>query len=278
MSILTLRLSRQLERLMVNNTRRILQQHRRRTNYSRSNISNDSQYASTRDWQRVECRESSRNIHDIVNLIDVSEIKSDTKCPICMDDLWPESYKVDFLNQPEGSGHLPAKPVVCDHSFHLDCLKQWIATNPICPLCREPMVILTGYQPDTEGSRIVINNSPNSLPGFECSTIVIRFEIVGGVQGILQPLPGEKFQDFVFETYLPNNSEGKEVLRLLKIAWDRKLLFRIGYNPQTKKYDKVILNGLEMKTRRDGGMISNGYPDVSYMSRLKSDLGELSIR
>ena len=43
------------------------------------------------------------------------------KCSICLDQM------------------LPSMPVIrtpCDHSFHQGCLMEWVAIQPVCPLCR----------------------------------------------------------------------------------------------------------------------------------------------
>jgi len=232
------------------------------------------------DCGRVECRKSSARLQDILFIMDVDVLPSGAACSICLESLWPESYTTERASVPPGTDHLPVRPRPCeDHIFHMGCIKEWLTANPICPLCRKPLIHVTGYQPQTEGSNMSVVSDPTPLPGNEsCGTLVITFTVAGGAQSLHDPLPGECFAPFTFQTFLPDNSEGEEVARLLRVAWNRQLLFRIGWNPTTSRNDAVVINGIEMKARRRGGIAGNGYPDVSYMSRLKADLGELSVR
>ena len=222
---------------------------------------------------------SSRKLEDLVELVPPNQLPADAKCSICMDALWEDRYTADFTSQPEGVAHLPTKPRICaDHVFHMGCLKQWLKANPSCPLCRCQLVVLTGYQPQTEGSTMTVDRDAAPLPGCEPGgTLVVRFFVADGVQDLDCPLPGERFAALRFVTYLPDNPEGVEVVRLLAIAWNRRLLFRIGFNPATGRMDRLVLNGLELKTQRTGGLLAGGYPDASYLSRLKADLREVGV-
>jgi deltex-like protein len=237
------------------------------------------------DLYQTECRVSSKKLEDLVVIVTANEIPLDkdgayAQCSICMEELWRLKYQQDFSSQPDGVGHLPVKPKACaDHYFHLDCLKEWLKTSVTCPLCRTQLVQITGYQPMPSGAAMTVQEELDSLPGHEThSTLAVHFAIPSGVQDLDFPLPGERFESFKFVTYLPNNSEGQNVLRMLGLAWNRRLLFRIGYNQVSKRLDKIVLNGLELKTNRVGGVTGNGFPDVSYMSRLKSDLREIGIQ
>lgn len=227
---------------------------------------------------------SSRKLEDLVEIVTPSTIQVQAdgtfpRCPICMEAIWEEKYTQDFRSEPEGMDHLPTRPKLCaDHMFHMGCLKHWLKTNPSCPLCRTQLVVLTGYQPQTEGSTMDVVQDSVSLPGFEpAGTLCVRFFVAAGFQDLDCPLPGERFSAFQFTTFLPDNSEGQELVRLLSVAWTRRLLFRIGMNPATGRMDILTPNGIEMKTRRLGGIMAGGYPDASYMSRLKSDLREVGV-
>lgn len=232
----------------------------------------------------TECRMSSRKFEDLVELVSAHQLTCDetqhyAKCSICMEELWLAEYTEDFTREPEGTDHLPVRPRICpDHVFHMACLKAWLQTNPSCPLCRSQLIVLTGYQPMPDGSTMTVTEDTTALPGHEtCGTLVVTFVIASGVQDLYSPLPGERFPEYRMVTFLPNNSEGQEVVRLLTVAWNRRLLFRIGLNPETGRMDRIVINGFELKTSRHGGILGQGYPDVSYMSRLKCDLKQVGI-
>lgn len=222
---------------------------------------------------------SSRKLEDLVEVVEPSALPADAQCSICMDALWDAKYTEDFRTQPEGTAHMPTRPRVCaDHVFHLGCLRTWLKDKPSCPLCRQQLVVLTGYQPQTEGSEMTVLRDPRPLPDHAGSgTLVVQFFVAAGVQDLDCPLPGEPFGALRFTTYLPDNPEGEEVVRLLRLAWNRRLLFRMGMNPATGRVDRLVLNGFELKTQRTGGFAGNGYPDPSYLSRLKSDLREVGV-
>lgn len=252
----------------------------RRRNRRVSRVEPSRETIGTSDWARVECRVSSQKTEDLLDLLNVTDIDTTDTCSICLDLLWPKEFSENPLEQPEGSDHLPVRPKQCeDHHFHLGCIKEWVCTNPVCPLCRKTLIVITGYQPNTDGSKMTTQILPTHLPGHDnCGTISIQFVIKGGIQTMSDPLPGDHFPDYNFNTYLPDNGEGRELLRLLELAWNRGLLFRIGYSLETKKTNRIIPNGIEMKIRTDGGIQNRGYPDVSYMSRLKSDLLEIGVK
>ncbi len=72
--------------------------------------------------------------------------------------------------------------------------------------------------------------------------------------------------------YLPTDSEGLHIMKLLYLAFERRLLFRV--NPITLRLEP---NGLELKERTDGGAIRMGYPDESYYYRIKEVLKSVGI-
>ena len=66
-----------------------------------------------------------RQFNPTTNNID----KEIEQCVICLDDFREnDGKKIAELNCNE------------KHIFHLDCLKEWIEKNDICPMCREPII------------------------------------------------------------------------------------------------------------------------------------------
>ena len=56
--------------------------------------------------------------------------KNVPSCAICLDNFSSDSKKVAELR--------------CKHIFHVGCLKTWVETNDICPMCRAPIIEKTG--------------------------------------------------------------------------------------------------------------------------------------
>ena len=82
----------------------------------------------------------------------------------------------------------------------------------------------------------------------DCGTIIIQYHFPSG------KLPnGTKFYGTSRTAYLPDNEDGRDVLRLLKISFDRKLTFTIGTSVTTGQSNCVIWNGIHHKTNTHGG-------------------------
>jgi len=88
-----------------------------------------------------------------------------------------------------------------------------------------------------------------NVPGYEeHGTIIITYEIPKGTQGPTHPHPGHQFTSKTYNAYLPDSPEGREILSLLKRAFDAKLVFTIG------KSDTVTWSDIEHKTSIDGDL------------------------
>eukprot|EP00929_Paragymnodinium_shiwhaense_P035832 TRINITY_DN19300_c0_g1_i13.p1 TRINITY_DN19300_c0_g1~~TRINITY_DN19300_c0_g1_i13.p1 ORF type:complete len:349 (+),score=45.05 TRINITY_DN19300_c0_g1_i13:101-1147(+) len=69
---------------------------------------------------------------DIVSsfpLLPAAEIPVGTECPVCLD--YPAGV---------GSPRMMWMKLPCDHFFHEACLRPWLATARLCPLCRRRLV------------------------------------------------------------------------------------------------------------------------------------------
>lgn len=65
--------------------------------------------------------------------------------------------------------------------------------------------------------------------------------------------PGEPFCGLLCTSYLPNNPAGQEVCKLLRSAFDARLMFTIEESPATGDDYNIICSGIELKTNRSGG-------------------------
>ncbi|XP_075685117.1 E3 ubiquitin-protein ligase DTX3L-like [Rhinoderma darwinii] len=174
-------------------------------------------------------------------------------CPICLDQI--KNKKI--LQK-------------CKHEFCDLCIQQCASLKPVCPVCSVPYGVVIGNQPD--GTMTTITHH-QTLPGFPgCGTISIQYDIPGGTQQKNHPNPGTSFSGTHRTGYLPDNPEGREILHLLRKAFDQKLIFTVGESRTTGAKDTVTWNDIHHKTSMYGGPAGFGYPDPNYLSRVRDEL------
>ncbi|XP_051803847.1 E3 ubiquitin-protein ligase DTX3L-like isoform X2 [Acanthochromis polyacanthus] len=183
----------------------------------------------------------------------------DETCPICMD---------VFIKKQQ---------LKCKHAFCKRCLQQAEKSiGPTCPVCKDVFGVIEGDQPD---GKMTWSTHGISLPGFtDCGTIVITYNIPSGIQTAKHPKPGQYYSGITRTAYLPDNREGKEVLQLLKRAFDQKLIFTVGMSRTTGMDDQVTWNDIHHKTSTSGGPQCFGYPDPDYLSRVREELKAKGIK
>lgn len=69
----------------------------------------------------------------------------------------------------------------------------------------------------------------------------------------MHPNPGKRYYGVSRTAYLPNNKEGREVLALLRKAFQQKLIFTVGVSRTTGMEDQVTWNDIHHKTAVQGG-------------------------
>ncbi|CAH1274664.1 DTX3L [Branchiostoma lanceolatum] len=89
------------------------------------------------------------------------------------------------------------------------------------------------------------------------------------------PNPGRLYAGADRHAYLPDNKEGREILQLLKTAFDNRLVFTVGTSATTGQTNVVTWNDIHHKTSIDG---SFGYPDPDYLRRVREELAAKGIR
>lgn len=86
--------------------------------------------------------------------------------------------------------------------------------------------------------------------------MLLIFKFVSTVYIFFQahhPNPGRSYKGLTRTAYLPNSSEGKEVARLLKKAFDARLIFTLGDSRTTGKSGVLTWNDIHHKTSMTGG-------------------------
>ena len=138
-----------------------------------------------------------------------------------------------------------------------------------CPVCSDIYGIITGDQP--EGTMSVTRNKM-ALPGYETvGTLIITYNMSGGMRN------GNHFSGTSRTGYLPDTPEGQKVLKLLRTAFDRKLVFTVGRSVTTGMDNVIVWNGIHHKTSTNGGSSHFGYPDATYLYRVREELAAKGI-
>uniref|UniRef100_A0A3Q2EKM9 E3 ubiquitin-protein ligase n=1 Tax=Cyprinodon variegatus TaxID=28743 RepID=A0A3Q2EKM9_CYPVA len=198
-------------------------------------------------------------------------------CTICMEPLGgPSGYKgpgVGPVSKAESVGRLAQ----CGHQYHFQCLVAMYNNGNKdgslqCPTCKTIYGVKTGNQPAGKMEYHVI---PHSLPGHpDCKTIRIIYNIPPGIQGPEHPNPGKPFtaRGFPRHCYLPDSERGRKVLRLLLVAWDRRLIFSVGTSSTTGESDTVIWNEVHHKTEFGSNLTGHGFPDPGHLDNVLEEL------
>jgi hypothetical protein len=179
------------------------------------------------DSQRVECYPAIEDVEKVLDVIDLTdEEQTNISCSICLE-------PIEKTHKPNDLG---VHPNTCKtHTFHLGCFKTWYRKHHTCPICRRHLSNLRGYQPD---GKQTITSQGNHF--------VVDHIIPNGIQKDCHPMPNKPYRGIHTKMYIPNTEQGKVLLKKLKLAWNRALLFRIGYNRDTKCRNTVIPNGLPL--------------------------------
>lgn len=199
----------------------------------------------------------------------------DDKCSICQFNFYDDNLKdktieeISKLNDQNKDNYDVILLNNCaDHFFHLECLNNLIGDKSFikCPNCNKIYGIITGDQPKGKMSASLTDDY--NCEGFEgIETIVIYYDFPSG----------KDYSGTSRIAYLPNTKEGREVLALLKVSFDRKLTFTVGTSVTTGQTNTTIWNGVHHKTNLSGGSQYFGYPDQTYFNRVKQELAAKGV-
>jgi deltex-like protein len=161
-----------------------------------------------------------------------------------------------------------------DHFFHAECLVhcKGRANFIKCPICGSTYGIITGDMP--KGTMRYKRHPVGELPceGYEeYGTILVEYRFPNGRRG------AQSYAGTNRTAFLPDTPEGNEILRLLQIAFDRRLSFTVGTSITTGRPNCVIWNGIHHKTNTTGGSSEFGYPDETYFKRVKEELAAKGV-
>jgi len=185
------------------------------------------------------------------------------RCAICLDD-YTEPKQLDK----------------CSHKFCTDCIDHYFqAVKPQCPCCFTIYGEIRGNQP--ENGTMTYTTLNTRLPGFgrnSSGTIKITYHFPSGIQDENHPNPGAPYYGTTREAYLPDNPEGRHVLKLLERAFNLRQIFTVGQSRTTGRDNVVTWNDIHHKTSTHGGMENFGYPDKTYLNRVQQELSAKGIK
>jgi len=163
----------------------------------------------------------------------------------------------------------------CRHIFHDRCIEQALGQSNLCPVCRKNVGEPQGLSPS--GS-MKISSSPKPCKGFESNdTIVIVYNIPASRQKSYHINPGEQQHGKNVTAYLPNNLEGRDLLKRLKYAFMHGLTFIVGTSMTSNKPNQCTWSSIHHKTKIYGGIKSHGFPDPNYFINCNKELDGLNV-
>jgi deltex-like protein len=127
---------------------------------------------------------------------------------------------------------------------------------------------------------MAVESWSHKLAGYSCPTLVIRYNIRDGTQGEHMPNPGAPYKGTNRHAFLPFNSEGIETLRLLRLAWDNKCIFKVGTSLTSGEENVVCWGIVPHKTDSNPDeqtAVQFGFPDDNYFERVKYACNNLGI-
>ncbi|XP_046336568.1 E3 ubiquitin-protein ligase DTX1-like [Haliotis rufescens] len=194
-------------------------------------------------------------------------------CCICYDALHEESS----YGSAGDEDHQVVSLVKCTHMFHRMCLNAMYDSGHKdgsiqCPTCKTIYGERLGNCPPGE---MEFHPIPHTLPGHpDCQAIRVVYTVNPGIQGPEHPNTGKRYsaRGFPRVAYLPDNEKGRKVLKLLTIAWQRRLMFTIGVSTTTGEGDTVTWNEIHHKTEFGSNVSGHGYPDPNYLNNVTMEL------
>ena len=158
-----------------------------------------------------------------------------------------------------------------NHFFHKECVEAGFKGEYLkCPVCFLIYGEFIGDMPT--GTLSWEKSSEYECEGYEdIDTWILNYDFANGVWN------GVPYRGTGRTAYLPDNTEGREVLCLLIKCFWRQHTFTVGTSVTTGRSNVVVWNSIHHKTSPNGGVLSYGYPDPTYLNRVKLELADKGI-
>ena len=234
------------------------------------NMQNQCQALCTLAYTAPECLSSSAAENRMV-VLEKDEIPKE-ECAICM--AWLESPAKDKIDDTATLNDITTVAVEgCGHKFHLSCIQEALQHNSRCPTCRQRINEPQGTMPS---GTMRISLSPRSCGGYPgTGTIVLSYNLEGGIQKVYHPNPGTRFGSCHRTAYIPDCHEGRQLLKRLQYAFLRGMSFVVGRSLTTCRDNVITWSSIHHKSSMRGGV--HGFPDPSYFENCNEELDALGV-
>lgn len=192
---------------------------------------------------------------------DTHKCDDDEICTICLEKL-------------SSSGFVSLS--ICGHKFHTDCLVNTVEhqSDPHylqCPNCMTIHGVKTGNMPSN--AKMSWIRAPK-LPGM----LLVRYEVTDGIQDETHPNPGKPYhaRGFPRLAILPDTPEGHMVLKMLVLAFTRRLTFTVGRSVTHGEDNCVTWNGIHHLSFISPKNTDNRCMN-DYIRRVREELRQLGV-
>lgn len=162
----------------------------------------------------------------------------------------------------------------CQHSFCRECILRHLHNSRKCPSCQVPIGEPQGKSPS--GTLTIVVDPTRSCEGHsDVGRIQITYNIFGGNQKGYHEIEGKPFKGIKRVAFLPDNDDGRRLLKRLKYAFSHGLTFSIGESLTSGKKGVVTWASIHHKTSPKQG--TYGWPDLGYFVRCNQELDTLGV-
>ena len=158
--------------------------------------------------------------------------------------------------------------------FNRSTLVRSLRLACCCPLCGT-RYDLPGAQPT--GTMVVRRDERDCDGHVGRGSLVIDYSFPPGVQSERDPQQGVGYMGRRTRCYYPDDPAGWRAIALLKTAFERGVLFRVGTSHTLGTENVVTFGGIHQKSRRHGGAAQHGWPDPTALQRLESECAVFGI-
>ena len=169
---------------------------------------------------------------------------------------------------------LPCATDAVPCTFNASTVRRALRLRDCCPSC-QTSYDLPGPQPT--GYMRVCRDSEPCEGHAEHDTLCIGYVFPSLVQTVRHPNPGVQYEARHTLCFYPDNEMGRRAVELLRRAFTRGLLFRVGTSATHGRENVVTFGGIHQKTSRHGGPTRHGWPDTGALERLESECAALGV-
>lgn len=101
---------------------------------------------------------------------------------------------------------------------------------------------------------MTISTSSIRCEGFETNTTIsIKYDVPSDIQKSYHVNPGQRYRGKRTVAYLPNNLDGRDLLKRLKYAFMHGLTFTVGTSMTTNEQNQCTWSSIHHKSQPSGG-------------------------